>query len=62
MKQYLKVGNYAFTKTGYLCFIPLRVNNGIFDTCAKIPINYYWPFRFFFITLQVVIAHIITNR
>ena len=28
----------------------------------KIPINYYWSFRFFFITLQVVIAHIITNR
>ena len=28
----------------------------------KIPINNYWPSRFFFITLQVVIAHIITNR
>ena len=29
---------------------------------CKIPINNYWSSRFFFITLQVVIAHIITNR
>ena len=35
---------------------------GYLALARKIPINYYWPFRFFFITLQVVIAHIIKNR